>query len=86
MSPPVVEIFGFSVGIIGNRPRKISPINNVNMPSTRVITSSLVATRAPSAPKSAPYETKSALNPQTNKNEPSKTLPRDFEKPAANAK
>ena len=58
----------------------------VNMPSTRVMISSLVATREPSAPKRRPYETKSALNPATNRSEPRKTFPRDFENPAAKAR
>ena len=84
--PPVVEIFGFTVGIIGNKPRKMSPIKMVNMPSTWVISSSLVATREPIAPKRRPYEMKSALNPATNRSEPRNTFPRDFEKPAAKAR
>ena len=40
--------------------------------------------RAPSAPKSAPYEIKSALKPATKSAEPKKTLPRACENPAAN--
>ena len=54
MSPPLVEIFGLIVGIIGNAPRKITPIRIVSTPRTRVIISSLTATRAPSSPKRTP--------------------------------
>ena len=37
----------------------------------------------PSPPNTAPKETKTALNPKTNRNEPNKTFPRLTEKPAA---